>query len=53
MAVIKGGNCISLASVVQHYIYVAIEEDATPLAPHDPIGDKQSQGTYGILQQGF
>lgn len=45
----QSGNCNLLASVVQHYTHVAIGEDASPLGPQNPPGDRESQGTQGIL----
>lgn len=35
------------------FIYVAIVEGAIPLGSHNSTGDKGSQGTEGVLQQGF
>lgn len=51
MAPLQGVNCISLASLVQYYIYVAIE-DATPRGTHNPIGDKV-KGLKGYCSKDF
>jgi len=39
MAAIQVGNSVSLTFIIQHYVYVAIE-DARPLGPHNLTGDK-------------